>query len=83
MVLVQRGGALVRWLGPENGYAAAIVATCVGNVAAASIALLLPNGPVRPQLRVQAFVRQVGDQLRIPAVRWLVGYWIVLFALLP
>lgn len=77
------GGALVRsFPEPAHGYAAAIVATCVGNVAAAAIALGLPRGPVQPQMRVQAFVRQVGDQLRIPAVRWLVGYWIVLFALL-
>lgn len=76
------GGALVRWLGPEQGYAAAIVATCCGTVAAALIALLLPNGPVRPQLRVQAFVRQVGDELRRPAVLWLLAYWLVLFALL-
>lgn len=76
------GGALVRWLGEERGYAAAIVATCCGNVAATLIALRLPSGPMRPQLRVQAFVRQVGDEMRRKAVLWLLGYWVVLFALL-
>lgn len=75
------GGALVRVCG-DGAYGPTIVATCVGNVLATIIALRLPKGPLRPQLRVQAFARQAGLELRKPAVLWLLGYWIVLFALL-
>lgn len=77
------GGALSRF-GNADGtaYELAIVATCAGNVAAAAIALLLQPEPGRPALRLRAFARQAASDLAQAPVRWLLLYWIVLFALL-
>ncbi|MCU0865504.1 MAG: MFS transporter [Planctomycetes bacterium] len=75
------GGALARHGGAE-GYRATIVATALGCVLAAVLALLLRPGQPQPQLRARAFAGAVGRELRKPAVAWLLGYWIVLFALL-
>jgi MFS family permease len=77
------GGALVRWSGAGNtAYDLAIVATCGLNVVAAVIASRLRPEPGRPALAPREFVRQVHADATKPAVLWLLGYWIVLFALL-
>jgi MFS family permease len=73
------GGALAR---TEGGYDATIVATALGCLLAALLALLLRPGRPVPQLRARAFAGEVGRELRKPAVAWLLCYWIVLFALL-
>ena len=65
------GGLLVASTG---GYEAAIAATALGNAVAALLALRLRRGPSRPQWRAQTFLTHVGDELRKPAVRWLLGY---------
>lgn len=77
------GGALSR-LGNASGdaYGSAIVATCVGNLAAATIALGLAPEPGRPALPLRAFAAHVARDLARPPVRWLLGYFVVLFALL-
>ncbi|MBM4060623.1 MAG: MFS transporter [Planctomycetes bacterium] len=77
------GGALAR-LGGERGdaYDLAIFATCAGNLAATAIALQLAPGPGRPALDPRGFLAQAARDLSLPPVRWLLGYWIVLFALL-
>lgn len=77
------GGCAARW-GNADGtaYGLAIVATCLGNLCAAAIALGMRPEPGRPALRLGPFVRQVRRDLGQASVRWLLGYWIVLFALL-
>ena len=77
------GGAVARF-GNATGdaYGLAIAATCLGNLAAAAIAAQLAPEPGRPALRLRAFAAQVGQDLAKAPVRWLLGYWIVLFALL-
>lgn len=77
------GGAVVRF-GNAGGdaYGAAIVATCVGNLLAACLAIGLPADPPRPSLAPRAFAAAVAVELKKPAVAWLLGYWLVLFALL-
>lgn len=66
----------------RDAYGLAIVATCVGTVAASAIALCLRPEPGRPMLPMRVFVRHVAQDLGRAPVRWLLGYWIVLFALL-
>ena len=75
------GGALAHF-GGGTAYGATIVATCIGNVVATLLALQLRAGAPRAQLRARAFAGEVGRELRKPAVAWLLGYWVVLFALL-
>jgi predicted MFS family arabinose efflux permease len=77
------GGALAQF-GNASGdaWAAAIVATALLDVAAAVVAVRLLPGPPRAILRWRTLASQVGTELRKPAVAWLLGYWIVLFALL-
>lgn len=77
------GGALA-WLGNASGAAWewTIVATCGLNVAAAAVAAGLHGLTRAGGLRWFAFARTVADEVRRPAVVWLLAYWIVLFALL-
>jgi hypothetical protein len=77
------GGALTR-LGNDTGtaYTWAIAATCVGNLAAAAIAMGLRPEPGRPAVPLRVFAAQLAHDLAKPPVRWLLGYWVVLFALL-
>jgi len=77
------GGCAARWGNAEgNAFGLAIVATCLGNLSAAAIALGMRPEPGREALRLGPFMRQVQRDLGQPAVRWLLFYWIVLFALL-
>ncbi|MFN6196055.1 MAG: MFS transporter [Planctomycetota bacterium] len=77
------GGALARWSTPtQAGWEPTIVATAGLCAGAACIALSLHGGPPRAKMRLPAFLRDVGQELRRPAVLWLLGYWVVLFALL-
>lgn len=77
------GGACA-WLCGDTSpdYRATILPTCGLCVGAAAIALLLRNlpGPSAPPLR--EFLHAARTDLMLPAVRWLLAYWVVLFALL-
>ena len=77
------GGLLVRF-GNANGdaWALPIVATAMLCLGAAAIAVFLRSPPHQGRLRLPAFARAVAQEVRRPAVLWLLGYWIVLFALL-
>lgn len=77
-------GGTVAYFGNAEGnaYGLAIVATCVGNLAAAVLAFCLRPEPGRPRLPMREFARHVALDLGRAPVRWLLGYWIVLFALL-
>ncbi len=77
-------GGVLASAGNANGdaWGAAIVATAVLDVAAAAVAVRLAAGPPRATMRWRTVASQVGGELRKPAVAWLLGYWIVLFALL-
>jgi MFS family permease len=77
-------GGAVAWFGNATGdaYGLAVVATCAGNLAASVIALRLRPEPGRPMLPLRVFARHVAQDLGRAPVRWLLGYWIVLFALL-
>ncbi|MFY9343228.1 MAG: MFS transporter [Planctomycetota bacterium] len=76
------GGALARSGTGGQAWQLTIFATCGLTSAAAVLAAGL--APVRPPgtLHFAAFARHVGQDVRNPAVLWLLGYWIVLFALL-
>jgi MFS family permease len=77
------GGALARWSVPtQDGWEPTIIATAGLCAAAAVLAATLHGGPPRAQLRLPAFLRGVAHEVRRPAVLWLLGYWVVLFALL-
>ena len=77
------GGALARWSVPtQDGWEPTIVATAGLCAVAAVLAATLHGGPPRAQLRLPAFLRGVANEVRRPAVLWLLGYWVVLFALL-
>lgn len=77
------GGALVQVGSPAGAaYGWAIAATCVGNLVAAAIAARLRPEPGRPALPLREFAGQLGHDLAQPPVRWLLAYWVVLFALL-
>ena len=73
------GGVLVRCSGD---YTAVIIATAIGTLVAAALALRIHSGPPRPSLRAQTFLAHAGTELRKPPIAWLLAYWIVLFALL-
>lgn len=77
------GGALAR-LGNagHDAWHLTVVATACLCALAAVCATGLHGGPPRPRLRWRAFTTQVRDEVRRPAVTWLLGYWVVLFALL-
>jgi MFS family permease len=77
------GGALARWSVPtQDGWEPTIIATAGLCAVAAVLAATLHGGPPRAQLRLPAFLRGVAHEVRRPAVLWLLGYWVVLFALL-
>lgn len=77
------GGALARWSVPtHDGWEPTIVATAGLCAVAAVLAATLHGGPPRAQMRLPAFLRGVAHEVRRPAVLWLLGYWVVLFALL-
>lgn len=77
------GGAVAKFGNAAgDAYGLAIVATCLGNLTAAAIALRLAPEPGRPALRLREFARHVATDLGRAPVRWLLFYWIVLFALL-
>jgi len=78
------GGALAELLGDSGGPAlgASIPLTCALTVAAAVVALWLRPEPGHPALPLRVFARSVAEDLAHPPVRWLLAYWIVLFALL-
>lgn len=77
------GGAIARWGAPtHDAWAPTIVATASLCAVAAAVATTLHGGPPRAQLRLPAFVSGVLHEVRRPAVLWLLGYWVVLFALL-
>lgn len=77
------GGALARWSVPtRDGWEPTIVATAAMCALAAGLAASLHGGPLRAQLRLPVFLRGVVHEVRRPAVLWLLGYWVVLFALL-
>jgi hypothetical protein len=77
------GGFLARAGNPTgDAWAATIVATCALTVLAMLVATRLQAEPRRGPLRFPAFARQVGAEVRRPAVLWLLAYWLVLFALL-
>ncbi len=67
--------------GPE-GPAATILPTAGLCLLAAVCAARLSPLPTPPRSHWRAFLRQAGSDLWLPAVRWLLLYWIVLFALL-
>jgi len=75
-------GGLLAQFGNSAGtaYGLTIALTCALTAAAAGIALLLTHLPGRPVNR--HLLRHAVTDLRRPAVLWLLGYWIVLFALL-
>lgn len=77
-------GGLVAHLGDAShtAYGLTIAATCALELLAVGIALRTIAPARAPALRPRHLLRQVGTELRKPAVAWLCGYWIVLFALL-
>ncbi|MCR9248308.1 MAG: MFS transporter [bacterium] len=75
------GGLLARHGNAEgNAYDLTIVLTCVLTGSAAVLATRLTPRAGRPVDR--DFARHAARDLKRPAVLWLLGYWIVLFALL-
>ena len=66
----------------DDGYQAAILLTSALCAVAAVLALGVAPPPHRPRDRSRGFVGHVAAELRVPAVRWLCAYWVVLFALL-
>lgn len=77
------GGAIARWGAPtHDAWPPTIVATASLCAVAAAVATSLHGGPPRARLRLPEFVRGVAHEVRRPAVLWLLGYWVVLFALL-
>ena len=77
------GGILAR-LGAagHDAWQATIVATAVLCSAAAFVATRVHGGPPSTRLHWPTFARTVALEVRRPAVLWLLGYWVVLFALL-
>ncbi len=78
------GGALASWCADEGagGPAATILPTAALCLLAAVCAARLQPLPTPPRSQWRAFFQQAGSDLWLPAVRWLLLYWIVLFALL-
>ncbi len=77
------GGLLARLFGDDvagPAYDLTIWLTCGLTASAAAIAFGLRPQPGRPVDR--DFLRRAATDLRSPAVVWLLGYWVVLFALL-
>ncbi|MGE3173190.1 MAG: MFS transporter [Planctomycetota bacterium] len=78
-------GGLLAWAlgeGDRHAYAATILPTGLLCAGAAAIAMRLRPLPTRPRLAFGQFVRQAAADLLHREVRWLLLYWIVLFALL-
>lgn len=81
------GGALVRYGNtPGTAYPLAIFATCALNLIAAIFALRLDHPRIEhtneATSRTRQFLSHAATELRKPAVRWLLLYWLVLFTLL-
>lgn len=77
------GGLLARTTNATgDAWETTIVATAGLCGLAALCALGLEGGPPRPRLQLPVFAAAVAHEVRRPAVLWLLGYWVVLFALL-
>lgn len=78
------GGVLAWLLADRDGYAyaATIPPTAALCAAAAMIAARLAPEPRPAPGRWRTILRRAAEDLRLPEVRWLLAYWIVLFALL-
>ncbi|MFT4511683.1 MAG: MFS family permease [Planctomycetota bacterium] len=78
-------GGLLVYFGNASGtaYTAAIAATCVLHLLAACFATRLsnPKKTLRAE-RPDVFLGHAREELKKPAVRWLLLYWVVLFTLL-
>lgn len=78
-------GGLLVFFGNEDGsaYVVAIVATCALHLIATLFAYrLTDHTDLRQTERPLEFVAHARDELQSPAVRWILLYWVVLFALL-
>jgi MFS family permease len=78
-------GGLLVYFGNASGnaYTAAIAATCVLHLLAACFATRLTNRcKTPPAERPDVFLGHAREELKKPAVRWLLLYWVVLFTLL-
>lgn len=78
-------GGLLVYFGNASGtsYKAAITATCVLHLLAACIATRITNPSKESRAKPRAaFLGHARDELKKPAVLWLLLYWVVLFALL-
>lgn len=78
-------GGVLAWVAGEPGhwnFAATILPTSGLCLGAACLALRLERQPQRPPRSLRQFARGVATDLRLPAVRWLLAYWLLLFALL-
>lgn len=78
-------GGLLVYFGNQNGtaYTIAILTTCALHLVATLCACRLPAQPTtRLSDKPTAFLAHARMELRQPAVRWLLFYWLVLFALL-
>lgn len=78
-------GGIVAWAFGESGkwdFAATIPPTCLLCLLAAAIATRLPREGVVAGRSLRRLLAAIAVDLRLPAVRWLLGYWLVLFALL-
>ena len=76
-------GGVLASVGNASGdaYGLAVVATCVLCLGAAAIGTRIAPPRTPPQRRPE-FVAHARRELTAPGVRWLLAYWIVLFALL-
>ena len=68
--------------GAGGGYERTIVLTCALTFAAALVATRLQTPPHRQRLSRAAFLGHLGAALGKRPLRWLLMYWVVLFALL-
>lgn len=78
------GGLLAwtAWDGDDYGYAVTLLPTAgLCALAGATAMFLQPAEPSRAG-RWRSILARAGDDLRLPAVRWLLAYWVVLFSLL-
>jgi Na+/melibiose symporter-like transporter len=78
------GGFLAWGLGDDGGhaYSATILPTAALCALAGLVALLLPSDRGQERSRWRAILQRARSDLRLREVRWLLAYWIVLFALL-
>ena len=78
------GGGIASWFADDRGYghAATILPTAILCVLCATCALQLREPQKREPRRWREFARQALADLWLRDVRWLLVYWVVLFALL-